>query len=463
MNTLLRINWLNLKRDHVALGLTFVLPIIFFSIFASIFAGMSSGGVGGDNAIDVIVVDEDGTEVSRRFINTLTRTDGMTIHTAPRATHESPSPAPYTRDTARQRVRSGAVPAAVIILPGFGDGFGDFAAASQGAGGASVQLIYDPADPIAQFAVSGLMQAAAFRAAPDILMERGLGALDQFGGGLTEQQRQAIDQLRPFLRGEQAWNDLEGARGEPSATGGDEPAADGQSSTAGFEGLIRVESLNVRADDAAKESPSMIPYYAAGIGVMFLLFSMAGAAGSLLEEQEAGVLDRLLTGRSTMTGLLVSKWLFFTLIGFAQVSIMFIWGALLFGLELFTPTRLTGFVMMALVTAAAASAFGLVLATLSRSRAQLSGLSTIIILIMSAVGGSMIPRMFMPDAMKAAGRFTFNGHALDGFLKVFWNDDPGATVASSLASIAPQVGILAAMGAACLILSRIFARRWETV
>ncbi|MCL4210753.1 MAG: hypothetical protein KJZ68_08810, partial [Phycisphaerales bacterium] len=192
MNTLLRINWLNLKRDHVALGLTFVLPIIFFSIFASIFAGMSGGGVGGDNAIDVIVVDEDGTEVARRFIDTLTRTDGLAIHTAPRATHENPSPARYTRDTARQRVRSGAVPAAVIIPPGFGDGFGDFAAASQGAGGASVQLIYDPADPIAQFAVSGLMQAAAFRAAPDILMERGLGALDQFGGGLTEQQRQAI-------------------------------------------------------------------------------------------------------------------------------------------------------------------------------------------------------------------------------------------------------------------------------
>ena len=37
--TLLMINWINLRRDYVALGLTFVLPIIFFSIFASIFSG----------------------------------------------------------------------------------------------------------------------------------------------------------------------------------------------------------------------------------------------------------------------------------------------------------------------------------------------------------------------------------------------------------------------------------------
>jgi len=37
---------------------------------------------------------------------------------------------------------------------------------------------------------------------------------------------------------------------------------------------------------------SMVAYYAAGIGVMFLLFSMAGAGGALIEEQESGTLER---------------------------------------------------------------------------------------------------------------------------------------------------------------------------
>ena len=44
---------------------------------------------------------------------------------------------------------------------------------------------------------------------------------------------------------------------------------------------------------------------------------------------------------------------------------------------------------MTLVTASAAAALGLVLASLARTRAQLSGFSTLLILTMSALGGSM--------------------------------------------------------------------------
>ena len=36
MRTILTVGWLNLRRDYVALGLTFVLPIVFFSIFAQV-------------------------------------------------------------------------------------------------------------------------------------------------------------------------------------------------------------------------------------------------------------------------------------------------------------------------------------------------------------------------------------------------------------------------------------------
>ena len=60
MLTLLRIGWINLKRDRVAQALTFLLPIVFFSIFASVF-----GGQGDEQTprIRVAVVDEDGTRV----------------------------------------------------------------------------------------------------------------------------------------------------------------------------------------------------------------------------------------------------------------------------------------------------------------------------------------------------------------------------------------------------------------
>ena len=39
MLTVLRIAWLNMKRDRVAQALTFLLPIVFFSIFATVFGG----------------------------------------------------------------------------------------------------------------------------------------------------------------------------------------------------------------------------------------------------------------------------------------------------------------------------------------------------------------------------------------------------------------------------------------
>ena len=37
MSTLLWIAWTNLRRDRVAQALTFLLPIVFFSIFANVF------------------------------------------------------------------------------------------------------------------------------------------------------------------------------------------------------------------------------------------------------------------------------------------------------------------------------------------------------------------------------------------------------------------------------------------
>ena len=124
-----------------------------------------------------------------------------------------------------------------------------------------------------------------------------------------------------------------------------------------------------------------------------------------------------------------------------------------FGLPLFE--HIPGFVVMTVATAAAAAALGLVLATLARTRAQLSGFSTILILTMSALGGSMFPRFLMTETMQKVGLVTFNAWALDGYLKVFWRHAP-------LWQLWPQVGVLLSLTAVFFGLSRLLARRWET-
>ncbi len=233
------------------------------------------------------------------------------------------------------------------------------------------------------------------------------------------------------------------------------------------QGIVPVQAIDVHSLDQNSKpnrpKRSMVAYYAAGISVMFLLFSMSGAAGSLLDEEESGVLERLLSTRASMTSLLAGKWLFYGLMGYSQVLLMFGWGALFFGLDLSTPRRLVGLLVMALFTSLAASGFGLVLATVCLTRGQLSGASTVAILLMSAIGGSMFPRFMMPELMNKAALLTFNGWALDGFLKIFWYDDPAVGLSGALLDLLPQLAVLAAMTVGFVALARHLARRWEAV
>ena len=154
-----------------------------------------------------------------------------------------------------------------------------------------------------------------------------------------------------------------------------------------------------------------------------------------------------------MSQLLIGKWLFLSLIGFGQLTIMFLWGRVAFGVPLFS--HLPGFVVMTIVTASAASALGLVLASIARSRGQLSGFSTILILTMSAIGGSMFPRFLMSETMQKFGLLTFNGWALDGYLKVFWRN-------AAVWQLWPEVLVLVGATIVFMTTARVLARRWET-
>jgi ABC-2 type transport system permease protein len=193
--------------------------------------------------------------------------------------------------------------------------------------------------------------------------------------------------------------------------------------------------------------------YAAGIAVMFLLFGATGGGGALLEERENQTLDRLLTTGLSMDQLLLGKWFYLTGLGVVQTTVMFIWGQAVFGIEL--TRHWDGFLIMTLVTAGAAAAFGLLLATLCKTRGQLNGLSVVVVLTMSALGGSMVPRYVMSQSLRDAGLWTFNAWALEGYEKVFWRDLPPI-------DLWPQMSVLMLCGTVFLISARLLAVRWET-
>jgi ABC-2 type transport system permease protein len=420
MATLLRVSWINLKRDRVAQALTFLLPILFFSIFASVFGNQ---GRDATSRVRIAVVDEDGSELSRRIVAGLQKETALSVRVTADAEGGG---APLDRAAAEQLVRSGTLPVAVILPRGVGAAAAVFANAP---GSPKIQLLADVSDPVAPQMVNGLLQKVSMTAAPDLMMQGGLQQFEKYAGALTPGQRSAVDAWLPRLKP------------NPDTT----PAATDPQGTFG----VGVETVDVMRQG---RSDSLVSFYAAGVGVMFLLFSVSGASGTLLDEVDSGTLDRVLSTRVGMGGLLMGKWLFVTLVGVLQLTVMFLWGWIAFGLDLFS--HLPGFFVMTIVTAGAAAGFGLMLATLARTRAQLSGMSTILILTMSALGGSMFPRFLMSESMQKLGLLTFNGWALDGYLKVFWRDAP-------VWQLWPQVLVLCALATVFLALARLFARRWE--
>ncbi len=439
IGTVMRIGWINLKRDRVALAMTFVLPIVFFSVFATIFAGSSSGDL---PRVRLAVVDEDHTEASERFVKA--------IRNEPSFRGAGKADDPDVLDdveTARARVKDADYEAAIVLNKGFSDSFGSFMGGG-GEGKAGITLIVDDvANAVAAQMVAGLMQKLAMSAAPDLMIENGLEMFEQFGGPLTAEQRKSLDFYIPQLRQQ--------AEAETEASQGGDDAEETASASNGFTGPVQVKVEPVQLQHEG-EQKLVVSFYAAGIGVMFLLFSMVGAMSALLQEAASGTLERLLLTRLGMTGLLTGNWIYATLMGCAQLAVMFLWGWLIWRVDLFTPSHLTGFAAMTLVSAACAAAFGMMLGTACRSQGQLQAISTIVILVMSAIGGSMFPRFLMPESLQKVGLFTFNGQALEGYQQVFWYD-------ATLADIWPQLAALGGFAVVFLVLARLFARRWETV
>jgi ABC-2 type transport system permease protein len=417
-----------LKRDRGALVLSFVLPLAFFSIFAVIFGGQHDS----TPRVTLIVVDQDKSEASGNLIRALEQDGSLWVHRSPVTKKGARSGPDYTAATAEAAVKAGDAPVALIIPEGFGQHPIAFGPDS---GGSTLQLLNDQSDPIAPQIVVGLLQKAAMTSMPASMAEEGLKYTGEYIGGFTPAQQAKVEADLKALRKEEA----DGKTG--TSSGGNSGGASA--------GIVAVNERAVVGEN--KKSP-MISFYAAGIGVMFLMFTASGSAGALLDEAESGTLERVLSTRVTMTKLLAGKLVFNTGLAFVQLVAMFLWGWAVFKLDFFS--HLAGFAVMGLSTAFAVAAFGMLLASACQTRAQLAALSTLVILIMSVVGGSMFPRFLMPEAMQKAGLLTINAWAIDGFTKVFWRDLP-------VTELWPQVSVLLAVGVGLFLVARSVARRWE--
>ncbi len=307
MFTIFKIGLLRLWNNKQELVLALVVPILFFSIFAVIFGH----GIGtGTSAIKVALVDDDFSATTNQMTQLLEEQEALQIELGVLRTNEK---WPLEK-LARTVIRDNGVDVVVYLPQGLEK-------ALQQRSEIVVSLFSEGTNPVGRQIVRSMLSQVVAVTAGELASRR------QFAG------------YPP------------GAESTPAA-----PAATLAAPTAGPLERVTFENTDVFASD--KHNPK-IAMYAAGIAVMFLLFSATGAGGSLLEEYEAGTLDRLLTTRLTLTGLLAGKWLYILCLGCVQLTVMFLWAQVAFGVDLIG--HLPGFAVMAGCTAAATAEPGALL------------------------------------------------------------------------------------------------------
>jgi ABC-2 type transport system permease protein len=395
---------LQLLHDRGALLLSLFVPAVFFLIFAEIFATAASDEV----QVHVAIVDEVRSADSISLLAALEREATVTI-----------VPEVNDRATALDLVRRGTADVALIVRAD-----GESLADATGLAAPPLLILVDPSRSVAATVLSGQLQRAYFAALPDLAVGR---VAELIGTEFTEfsaEQQAEIDSGLAGLR----------ASAQSSERGG-----------WSFEELL--ERQDVAGQTAALNH---IAYYAGAVAFMFLMFASAQNAVGILDDQAAGILDRIAAGPGGIIVVLNGRFMFLVLQGMVQNTVIFCVAWLLYGVDV--PGHFAAWLLISFCAAVLAAGLGLVLVTACRTRAQAQILPTVVILIMSAIGGSMVPRFFMPEWLQTVGWITPNTWALEAYSGLFWRGE-------TLQALLPGCAGLFLSGMLALAISYLLARR----
>ncbi len=181
-----------------------------------------------------------------------------------------------------------------------------------------------------------------------------------------------------------------------------------------------------------------------------MFFIVVPLGGSLLRERQEGTFTRLLAMPVPYVSLLLGKIAAYVMVCMVQFVLMLLVGRYilpLFGtpvLELGNSPL--GLIVVALASSLAATGFGILIGTLTRSYEQASMFGSVSVVIAAAIGGVMVPVYVMPKAMKAISVYSPLSWGLNGFLEIFVRE---GTVVDALRWALPLLVFFAAcLGAA---------------
>lgn len=387
-----RVMALELWRDRGALVMTFLLPPLVFLIFAAVF----SGATGEDIKLKLAVADEARTVDSGRLLAALVADADLRVDDVD------------SGEAVRRLVRSGRADAGLIIR------------ADPGLETRPVLIVSDPSRAVAAPLTMARVQQAMGRAMPDVLVARTLAETAPAFGGLTPAQQAIAGRTMDAL-----------AKAPPA----------GESDT----GLFGREDIA-----GARKGGGTIAYYAGAVTILFALFSAMQGALSLIDERRSGVADRILAGAAGMGPVINGKFVFLLGQGLLQAIAIFTAAQIIYRVPVLAHLPL--WLVTTLLVSGCAAGLAMAIVTFCKTRDQAQMLSTFVILILAAVGGSMVPRFLMPPWLQTLGWGTPHAWAIEAYQAILWRD-------GGIGSVYMAWIVLGGVGAAGLFLAHLAARR----
>jgi ABC-2 type transport system permease protein len=207
----------------------------------------------------------------------------------------------------------------------------------------------------------------------------------------------------------------------------------------------RTQPAVMVSEEVTGGSPDFVNQFLPGIITMYVLFAVTLTARAIVEERRKGTLERLLTTRLSVGGLFFGKFLASSSRGFVQTLILMVLAYAVF--QVFTPLSFLWSLIIAIFFAAAASAIGLVIASISRSEEGANWIAVVFTVITFMIAGTFF-EITPGSTLDTISMISINRYA-NTALQTVINDG------GSLADVVPELLVMIGVAVVGLVISRL--------